>query len=92
MFFANKDTPMNIDFDTLFCFVDDFLKGFELWYRKQLISSASIKRNRPCRLSLSEIITILIAYHQSGMACFKYFYLELCRNCRKLFTVSSAVI
>lgn len=77
---------MDIDFDTLFCFVDDFLKGFEPWYRKQLIGSGSIKRNRSCRLSLSEIITILIAYHQSGMACFKYFYLELCRNYRKLFT------
>ena len=73
---------MDIDFDTLFCFVDDFLKGFEPWYRKQLIGSGSIKRNRSCRLSLSEIITILIAYHQSGMACFKYFYLELCRTNR----------
>ena len=85
MFFIKKDTPMNIDFDTLFCFVDDFLKGFEPWYKKQLISSGSIKRNRSCRLSLSEIVTILIAYHQSGIACFKYFYLALCRNYRKLF-------
>ena len=36
-------------------------------------------------MSLSEIITILIAFHQSGMSCFKYFYLELMRNYRKLF-------
>ena len=28
-------------------------------------------------MCLSEIITILIAYHQSGMSCFKYFYLSL---------------
>ena len=67
---------MNIDYDKLFCFVDDFLKGFEPWYRKQLISCGDIRRNRLCRLSLSEIVTILIAYHQSGMVCFKYFYLE----------------
>ena len=37
-------------------------------------------------MSLSEIITILIAYHQSGMTCFKYFYLELMRNYKNLFT------
>ncbi|MBL0942222.1 MAG: IS982 family transposase [Alphaproteobacteria bacterium] len=44
-----------------------------------------IRRNRFCRLSLSEIVTILIAYHQSGMACFKYFYLDLCSNQEGLF-------
>jgi hypothetical protein len=36
-------------------------------------------------MSLSEIITILIGFHQSGMSCFKYFYLELMRNHRSLF-------
>ena len=76
---------MNIDYDSLFCFVDDFYKGFEPWYKKSLISSGTKKRNRECKMSLSEIITILIAFHQSGMACFKYFYLELMRNYRNLF-------
>ena len=65
---------MNIDYDSLFCFVDDFCKGFENWYKKTLITSGIRKRNKPCKMSLSEIITILIAYHQSGMSCFKYFY------------------
>jgi hypothetical protein len=37
-------------------------------------------------MSLSEIITILIAFHQSGMSCFKYFYLELMRNYKNLFS------
>lgn len=76
---------MNIDYDRLFCFVDDFYKGFEPWYKKSLISSSSKKRNRVCKMSLSEIITILIAFHQSGMSCFKYFYLELIRNHKNLF-------
>ena len=76
---------MTIDYDTLFCFVDDFCKGFEPWYRKQLLSDGLIRRNRCCRLSLSEILTILIAYHQSGMACFKYFYLALGRDHQGLF-------
>src|SRR5690349_17301951 len=84
-FHKMKSTSMNIDYDNLFCFVDDFCNGFEPWYRKQLISSGSIRRNRPCRLSLSEVITILIAYHQSGMACFKYFYLGLYGTCYSLF-------
>lgn len=76
---------MNIDYDELFCFVDDFCKGFEPWYRRNLITSGTKKRNRQCKMSLSEIITILIAYHQSGMSCFKYFYLELIRVHGKLF-------
>ena len=76
---------MNIDYDSLFCFVDDFCKGFEPWYKKSLITCGAKKRNRECKMSLSEIITILIAFHQSGMACFKYYYLELMRDYRNLF-------
>ena len=76
---------MNIDYDSLFCFVDDFCKGFEIWYKQSLLSSGTKKRNRNCKMSLSKIITILIAFHQSGMACFKYFYLELMKNYKNLF-------
>lgn len=76
---------MGIDYDTLFWFVDDFCKGFEAWYKKQLISDRLIKRHRDGHLTLSEVLTILIAYHQSGMACFKYFYLDLYRYHRHLF-------
>jgi len=71
---------MNIDYDSLFCFVDDFYKGFEPWYKKALLTCGTKKRNRECKMSLSEIITILIAFHQSGMACFKYFYLTPVRD------------
>jgi len=76
---------MNIDYDSLFCFVDDFYKGFEPWYKKSLLTCANKKRNRSCKMSLSEIITILIAFYQSGMACFKYFYLELMKSYKNLF-------
>ena len=76
---------MNIDYDSLFCFVDDFYKGFEPWYKKSLLTCGTKKRNREGKMSLSEIITILIAFHQSGMACFKYYYLELMRDYRNLF-------
>ena len=83
---SKKGTPTNIDYDSLFCFVDDFCKGFENGYKKTLITSGIRKRNEPCKMSLSEIITILISFHQPGMSCFKYFYLELMRNDRDLFS------
>lgn len=76
---------MLIDYDTLFCFVDDFCVGFESWYKDQLLRDGSIKRKRSGHLKLSEILTIVLAYHQSGMSCFKYFYHDLSQNYRTLF-------
>jgi len=76
---------MEIDYETLFCFVDDFCKGFEPWYRSQLIGGKGVSRHRLSRLTLSEILTILLAYPQSGKSCFKYFYLDLCRDSKHLF-------
>ena len=76
---------MGIDYDTLFWYVDDFCKGFEPWYQRQLLSGHLIRRHRAGHLKLSEVLTILIGYHQSGMTCFKYFYLNLCSNDRHLF-------
>jgi hypothetical protein len=88
---TKKITLMNIDYDSLFCFVDDFCKGFEPWYKKSLLTCGAKKRNRECKMSLSEIITILIAFHQSGMACFKYYYLELMRDYRKFIQLFSTL-
>lgn len=59
---------MMIDYDELFYFVDNFCKGFEPWYKKQLTSGYLIRRCREGHLTLSEVLTILIAYHQAGMA------------------------
>ena len=41
---------MNIDYDRLFCFVDDFYKGFEPWYKKTLLTVVTKKRNRECKM------------------------------------------
>lgn len=76
---------MEIDYDRLYCFINDFCKGFDRWYEKQVIGDSPNRRKRACRLSLSENLTILIAYHQSGMSCFKYFYLDLQRHHKNLF-------
>jgi hypothetical protein len=76
---------MNIDYETIFCFVDDFCKGFLPWWNKQLINDKTKKRNRDCKMSMSEIVTILIAFHQSGFSCFQKFYFYLLQNNRKEF-------
>jgi hypothetical protein len=62
-----------MDFTELFCAVDDFCREFEpLWYQR-LIAGCR-RRRRKSRLSLSERMTIVIAFHASGYRDFKHFY------------------
>lgn len=68
---------MLYDFTELFCFVDDFCDVFVPWWLKQLVGVGLIKRNRECRIHLSEIVTIVIGFHQSGMKCFKAYYYSM---------------
>jgi hypothetical protein len=65
-----------IDYDVLFCFVDDFCKAFVDWWKKTLLQGPGErpKRNRATHLHLSEIMTIMLAYHESGYRCFKDYY------------------
>ena len=76
---------MKIDYVTLLRFVDDFGRGWEPRYKKQLISDGRTKRNRRGHLSLAEIFTILKAYHQLGGTYFKYFYFHFFSLHQKLF-------
>lgn len=62
--------------DALFCHVDDFCKAFEAQWQKKLLIHEERKRNRAKSLCLSEIMTILIAFHQNHYRNFKYFYLN----------------
>ena len=60
----------------LFCLVDDFTKQFEqLCSQKKLSYQKKKIRNRPSKLSLSEIMTILLLFHRSNYRTFKHFYL-----------------
>lgn len=57
----------------LFCHVDDFCQSFQAeWARHQL--AAGRQRQRSGRLSQSEIMTLLIWFHQSHFRDFKAFY------------------
>ena len=46
----------------LFCDVDDFCRVFIPEWEKQLISDGTRKRNRACRMTMSEIITIILLF------------------------------
>jgi hypothetical protein len=60
----------------LFCDVDDFCQAFLPIWEKQMLSSGLIQRQRERSLSMSEVMTILIAFHQSYYRNFKAYYCE----------------
>ena len=62
--------------DALFCDVDDFCHNFEPQWKARLLHHGGIKRVRAKSLCLSEIMTILIAFHQNHYRNFKHFYLD----------------
>ena len=55
---------------------DDFCLVFEPEWQKKLLNHGGIKRRRAKNLCLSEIMTILIAFHQNHYRNFKHFYLD----------------
>jgi transposase len=60
----------------LFVDVDDFCQTFLPTYEKQLLTDGAIKRRRARSLSLSEVMVILIHFHQSHYRNFKAYYCE----------------
>jgi hypothetical protein len=59
----------------LFCDVDDFCKEFLPFWNKQLFANGQKQRQRARSLTVSEIMTILIAFHQSHYRNFKAYYM-----------------
>lgn len=62
----------------LFCEIDDFCQDFLSEWKAHVLKAASdrMTRNRPCGLSLSEVMTIWVHYHQSGYHTFKWYYVN----------------
>lgn len=60
----------------LFCAVDDFCQEFEPKWKQSQLESGLRKRKRKSRLTLSEVMTIVIHFHQSNYRTFKAYYLQ----------------
>ena len=76
---------MNINTEALFTCLDDFCKLYHHWESHKLIPS-TVKRRREGKLSLSEMMFIMVLFHMSGFRCFKLFYLYgVCQHHRRLF-------
>ena len=58
----------------IFCDVDDFCKVFMPEWEAQLLADGARKRNRQGRMTMSEIMTIIIAFHTSNQRDFKNYY------------------
>ncbi len=61
----------------IFYLCDDFSKEFDKSYKNHILKADNGKRtrNKPCRLSHSEVMTILISFHLGGYRNLKHYYL-----------------
>jgi hypothetical protein len=60
----------------IFVRVDDFCQAFLPTLEQHLLTSGIVKRHRERSLSISEVMTILINFHQSHYRHFKAYYCE----------------
>lgn len=76
----NKDKITEI-----FVSIDDFCKAFGPELEKKLIGKQRL-RNKPSKLTMSEVMTIQVVFHHSGYKTFKDFYLGyVCIHLKDLF-------
>ena len=63
---------------TLFCEIDDFFLAHEKWVSTQCLPETPPMetRGRPRNLHPSEVMTLVIAFHQSNHRTLKHFYLK----------------
>jgi transposase len=70
----------------LFCLIDDFCQAFEPAFEAQLLADGARKRRRACGLRLSELMTLMVLFHQVRFRQFKFFYeAYVCRFLRREF-------
>ncbi len=77
---------MTNSLEALFCDVDDFCKIFEPKWQQLMLGNEFKQRRRPRCLSMSEIMAILITFHQNHYRNFKHFYQDhVCKYWSKEF-------
>jgi len=70
----------------IFCDVHDFMIIFDTWFKTHALTQAPSKRGRKATLSMSEVMTIIIWFHQSHYRDFKAFYCNyVCNHLRAEF-------
>lgn len=70
----------------LFVSVDDFCQEFLPFWERTLLANGSKQRRRAGEMSISEIMTILIHFHQSHYRDFKTYYTKhVCKHLRSEF-------
>ena len=70
----------------IFCEIDDFMQEFDEEYKKRLLTNKEERVKYNSRLTLSEVMTILVYYHSYGNRTFKDFYLKtVCRDLKSCF-------
>ena len=74
-----------LDLTTLYCLVDDFWKIFRIEWQNHLITSGKAPRGPEPELSISEMMTIIILFHQSNYRTFKHFYAHVSQYYRSYF-------
>jgi hypothetical protein len=74
-----------MDLTILYCSIDDFWKSFKQEWDKHLIDNGKAKRGPEPKLSIPEMMTIVILFHQSNYRTFKYFYEYVCTYLRRDF-------
>lgn len=74
-----------MDITALYCTIDDFWKSFKQEWDKHLIDSGKSKRGPESELSVAEMMTIVILFHQSNYRTFKHFYSHINSCFRKEF-------
>lgn len=63
-----------VPLEEIFCVIDDFCKHFESALKAKSLPRPNKRRNRPCALSISELMTIMVLFQMSHYRTFKDFY------------------
>lgn len=63
-----------VPLEEIVCVIDDFCKHFESDLNRKSLPNPNRRRNRPCAMSISELMTIMILFQMSHYRTFKDFY------------------
>jgi hypothetical protein len=65
----------------IFCEIDDFVKEFDKFQKGRSLESGKVKtRNKHSKLSISEVMTIMVLFHLYGFRNLKTFYINYVQN------------